>query len=120
MSLQLENQAPPRKSVDFGLVSSVQFSPRGEFLLTTGEDHTARIWDAGDGHLVRELSAYDTEVWHASFSHDGKTIVTASYDGILRLWDTDVEGTVSRARSLIQRDPPLFTEQERATYNIDN
>ena len=35
-----------------GIVQAVAFSPDGQLLLTSGEDHVAQLWDAGTGRPV--------------------------------------------------------------------
>ncbi|WP_407289353.1 hypothetical protein [Streptomyces sp. BP-8] len=35
-----------------------------------------------------------------SFSSDGRTLATGSYDGSVRLWDTDAEATATRLCAL--------------------
>ncbi len=51
-------------------------------------DKTARIWDVATGEPLTEPLAHDKIVKHAEFSPDGKTVLTASYDGSARLWDS--------------------------------
>lgn len=72
-------------SHDGEVVVSV-FSPDGERVLTASWDHTARLWDANDGHLVATLR-HDDKVEHAAFSPDGQRVVTASADHTARVWN---------------------------------
>lgn len=102
-----------------GLVRTAQFSPDGTTIVTAGEDGTARLWDAASGAPLAELAGHADDVWYAGFSHDGMTIVTASFDGTLRLWDASIQATLARAQGQVQRDPPLFTVDERDRYDID-
>ncbi|MBQ5730791.1 MAG: hypothetical protein IIV57_04130, partial [Bacteroidaceae bacterium] len=45
-----------------------------------------RIWSAKDGAPVSEPMRHDDTVYSASFSPDGKYIVTASEDNTARIW----------------------------------
>lgn len=100
------------------LVRTAQFSPDGKMILTAGEDKTARLWDAATGAELRQFTGHTDDVWYAGFSHDGKFIATTSFDGTVRLWDTHLEDSLNRARALIQRNPPVFNEEEKEEYEI--
>ena len=52
----------------------------GQRILTAGDDHTARAWNAANGQLVAKLEGHTAEVLQAAFSPDGRRIVTASWD----------------------------------------
>jgi WD40 repeat protein len=74
-----------------GAVKDACFSPDGTLLLTAGSDHTARIWHARTGQPLHVLRC-NRWVAHASFSRDGRHIVTACWDGTLdgldaQVWD---------------------------------
>jgi WD40 repeat protein/tRNA A-37 threonylcarbamoyl transferase component Bud32 len=69
-------------------VRDIRFSPDGHWLLTAGDDDTARVWNATTGE-----PRFATPLRHgyfvrcASFSHDGSRIVTASADRTAKIWD---------------------------------
>src|SRR5262249_41971293 len=58
-------------------LKSVDFSADGKLLATANGDQTARIWDVSSGNEIvrRSLKGW---VYTASFSPDGKFLVTAS------------------------------------------
>jgi WD40 repeat protein len=79
-------------------VTSASFSPDGKTVITTSEKapeetaftneyggKIARIWDLS-GNLLIELK-HEARVNQASFSPDGKYILTASDDKTARIWD---------------------------------
>lgn len=77
-------------------VTSVEYSPDGTQLVTSSFDGEARIWDlngaldssADPGSPTsRILSGHNGIVWDATFSPDGKTIATASFDGTVKIWN---------------------------------
>jgi WD40 repeat protein len=70
-----------------GSVRSIVFSPDGRSVATSGDDGTARIWDAGNGQLRTILTGHTDGVRSAVFSPDGRTLVTGGQDGTVRLWD---------------------------------
>ncbi|MEN8150838.1 MAG: serine/threonine-protein kinase, partial [Planctomycetota bacterium] len=67
-------------------VNTAVFSPRGDRLLTSSDDETARVWDL-EGRAVTVMEGHDDRVRAAAFSADGKWIATVSDDMTLRLHD---------------------------------
>jgi WD40 repeat protein len=65
------------------------FAPDGKLLVTTGTDHTVRLWDAATGRELRRLhdAAWPANVWRAAFSADGKTVIACGPRHLLHLWD---------------------------------
>jgi WD40 repeat protein/class 3 adenylate cyclase len=79
------------------LLWDLSFSPDGRLLAGapgTGirsrapENRTVPVWDLRTGELVTSLEGHQEEVTAVEFSPDGRSIVTSSYDGTLRSWDT--------------------------------
>lgn len=70
------------------VVESLAFSSDGRLLASGGsfEDSLVRIWDAGNGELLRELAGHPVGVVKLLFSPDSQFLVSASYDGMVRLW----------------------------------
>ncbi len=71
-----------------GPVVSAQFSPNGQWIVTTvSKDKTAHVWDALTGQPLTYPLAHNGRVFSARFSPDGQRIVTASRDKTARVWD---------------------------------
>lgn len=68
-------------------VSSADFRPDGQRVVTVSNDGTARVWDATTGREQRRLGGDKDGVVSAHWSPDGARIVTASHDGTARVWD---------------------------------
>src|SRR6266550_2550672 len=68
-------------------ISSAQFSPDGQRVVTASNDWTARLWDAASIEPVGELMKHEDKVNSAQFSPNGQRVVTASVDKTARLWD---------------------------------
>jgi WD40 repeat protein len=65
------------------------FSSNGRLLVTVGGTDTVRIWDVVTGKILHQLkhNGYPDKVNSASFSPDGKFVVTSSWDGA-HIWNT--------------------------------
>lgn len=113
--------APTRASV-----AAVSFSPDGRRvvaaegnLLGDSSANVARVWDVGTGRELAVLRGHDLSVNDASFSEDGRFIVTASYDGTARVWRLPRSLSLSRLElldaacdGLLTNGGGQFTEQE--------
>lgn len=71
-------------------VFSVQYSPDGNYLFTTGRDAHVKIWDVNSGYEpVTDIAAHMYAVNHVTFSPDGKFFATCSMDKSIKLWETE-------------------------------
>jgi WD40 repeat protein/tRNA A-37 threonylcarbamoyl transferase component Bud32 len=86
---------PTPEAGDPRLVRFLRYSPDGRRLLT-GEDRRARLWDAATGGPLGLPLEHQAPVNYATFSRDGRHILTASGSlgdpkalGAARVWDAD-------------------------------
>ena len=56
-------------------------------VLVTAEDHPLEVWDLDAGSLVTTLRGHVRHVRGLAMSADGRRLVSASWDGTLRVWD---------------------------------
>ncbi len=79
-------------------VRSAVFSPDGLRVISTqraqrvgdsftSDDSTALLWDALSGELIRRFKGHMAQVYDATFSPNGKQIVTVGADDTARIWD---------------------------------
>lgn len=65
-----------------------RFSPDGNIIATSSEDHTAKLWKS-DGTLITTLEGHTGGVTNLQFSLDGSIIATTSTDNTAKLWKSD-------------------------------
>jgi WD40 repeat protein len=70
-------------------VTAVAFLPGSELVATGHDDGLVRLWDIGDGQLLREFRGYYHTVSALAISPDGKRIVCASEDKLILVWNTE-------------------------------
>jgi WD40 repeat protein len=85
LAQQLELQLPMGHT---DKINSIQFSPKGKYLLTASNDKTAKIWDFASGKVIHDLVGEQDRVKRAQFSSNGEYIVTFSEDTIVKVWNT--------------------------------
>ncbi|KAG5178330.1 WD40-repeat-containing domain protein [Tribonema minus] len=65
------------------------FDMRGSAMLVSGSyDEHVKVWDVRHAKEVRTLASHSDPVTAADFNLDGSCIVSASHDGLIRIWDT--------------------------------
>ena len=73
-------------------------SPDGQRILTASADCTVRIWEARTGKLIGALTGHTISVVTASFSPDGRHIVSAAHEDA-RIWDAATQRQIAALRA---------------------
>jgi WD40 repeat protein len=88
-------------------------------VVTASFGKDARIWDAASGKEIAVLRGHDRGVGFATFSPDGRYVLTASSDKTARIWDvtwaTQMRGETLRERVCAEKligAAQEFTEAE--------
>ncbi|MHC4657844.1 MAG: protein kinase domain-containing protein [Planctomycetota bacterium] len=74
---------------EHGIVKSAVFSPDGKRIIC-GSGRAIELWDASTGAQLMTRWGHESLVSKVVFSPDGKRIVSGSWDGTVKIWDTDV------------------------------
>ena len=68
-----------------GLVERVEFSPRGEFMVSAGWDDTIRLWNF-EGKEVDLFTGHTDDVWDVSFNPNASMLASTGRDQTIKLW----------------------------------
>jgi WD40 repeat protein len=98
-----EQTAPVRSAVfspDGLRVVSTQMAQRSgdatsDNNIVTANDRMMLLWDAQSGRVIRRFEGHGAQVYDATFSPDGKRIVTASADNTARIWNAATGETMA-------------------------
>ncbi len=66
---------------------SVAYSPDGGLIAVGGKDKTISLFDSKTRHALREFTGHNDMVFRMVFTKDGKSLLSASGDGTVRLWN---------------------------------
>ncbi|MBI4582951.1 MAG: protein kinase [Planctomycetes bacterium] len=72
----------------FGEVTCVAWSPRGDWIASGGDDRRPRVWDARSLNIVTELPTHADRFGAVAWSPDGTRLATTSIDLGLRIYET--------------------------------
>jgi len=66
---------------------SAVFSPDERYILTGGEDGTAKLWETATGEEIRTFPGHSPCAFSAAFSPDGRSILTGSWGHSAKILD---------------------------------
>jgi WD40 repeat protein len=69
---------------------SAAYAPDGARIVTSGDDGSARVWDAKSGKELLRLEGHKRWELSAAYAPDGARIVTSGDDGAVRVWDAKI------------------------------
>lgn len=69
------------------IMSSIAYSPDGNFIVTGGYDGKVKVWNVNSGFCFLTFSEHTSGVTGVDFSQNKKFFVTASLDGTVRAFD---------------------------------
>jgi WD40 repeat protein len=79
-----DSSLPPISGISS--LTAVTFSPDGKMLIV-GNGRELQVWSADKPTLLRDLSGHDDAITYTAFSAEGKTLVSASNDSTVKVWN---------------------------------
>ncbi|MBE2218582.1 MAG: hypothetical protein IAE90_10280, partial [Ignavibacteria bacterium] len=70
-------------------VTSLTFSPDGNYLVSGSEDETIRVWDVKTKKAIKILKDHQDNINSVVFSNNGKFLASGGDDGRVFIWDAN-------------------------------
>ena len=91
-------------------IHMVSWSPNSEYIVTSGADGVARVWEVASNRLIYILNHGDNNVWESHWASDG-TLVTNSQRG-LYFWNLNIELANTEETTVALMTPTKAAELE--------
>ncbi|KAJ3182926.1 WD repeat-containing protein 1 [Gaertneriomyces sp. JEL0708] len=103
-------------------VQVVRYSPSGDHFLSAGSDGKLFLYDGKEGTKIAELStaegAHKGGIYSASWSPDGKSLLTASADSSTKIWDVASQKVVRTWSMADQQVGSLWQGEHLITLSL--
>ena len=77
-----------RISVQNSRVTAIQFSPDSQQIVVASANGTAKVHQLDQSKKWIDLDSHPFAIWSISFDAEGRRMVVGSWDGLIRVWDT--------------------------------
>jgi WD40 repeat protein len=102
-----QGNLPPVRTLGFGDVKSVVFSPDGRYLAVgTRGGGSVQLIDTSSWQVIRTFEGHTDGATSVAFSPDGRLLASGSYDETIRLWEV---ATGSPVRTLRGHTDPVLS-----------
>ncbi|MGQ9733976.1 MAG: WD40 repeat domain-containing protein, partial [Candidatus Bipolaricaulia bacterium] len=89
----------PVRTLGFGDVLSVAFSPDGRYLAVgTSGGSSVQLIDTSSWRVVRTFESHSWSVFSVAFSPDGKLLASGSGDWTIKLWEVSTGDLIRTLR----------------------
>jgi WD40 repeat protein/DNA-binding SARP family transcriptional activator/energy-coupling factor transporter ATP-binding protein EcfA2 len=87
-----------------GWIGDLAFSADGSRLVSSSDDHSAKVWDTTSGELLLTLAGHQGWVNRIAYSPDESQLVTTGQDQTIRFWDSQTGDLLQ----VIETDSPVW------------
>ncbi|XP_071439850.1 WD repeat-containing protein 3 [Hetaerina americana] len=85
-------------------ITSIKFVPKTHLFFTCGRDGRVKQWDGDSFNKIITLQGHRGEAWALSVSPNGRFVVSAGSDHVLRLWEKTEEPLVLEDQEEVERE----------------
>src|SRR5690348_1952853 len=89
---------PVLQTGETGIANAMEFSPDSR-TLAAANGHRVTLWDRERRWVVGELNAHTADVQAIDFAPTGETLVSASGDGELAVWNWDTGALIKMRKA---------------------
>ncbi len=75
---------------------AIHFSPDDRILVSGNSNGEVKLWDVNSGNLLSTHKCHTRQIYDLRFLRNGKTLVTASADGTILLWNWEKMKNVNK------------------------
>jgi WD40 repeat protein len=102
----------PENSSAYNLV----FHPNDLYILSARLNHSIELWEPDTRTVVRNFVGHTDIISSITFSSDGKTIMSTSWDGTTRLWDVSTGLMTKKINQKLPVYTAIFSHDEKTIY----
>jgi hypothetical protein len=68
-------------------VRGCNFYKSDQFVVSTSDDNTVRLWETNSGTLIKTLKGHSSSVWDCEIVRNDKLLTTVSRDQTMKIWN---------------------------------
>lgn len=99
-------------------VTSLQYSPDGQYLISGGRDAQLKVWGMPDYELINQIGAHMFSVYAIAFHPTAPYFATCSQDKSIKLWDSQ-NFKLYKILSLEKNTPGHFHSINKLIWSTD-
>jgi WD40 repeat protein len=105
------------KNAHSDVVLGIDFSADGKLLVSGAADKFVRVFELGDGKLVKSFEGHTHHVLGVSWKRDGRTLASCGADKVIKVWDV-VTGEQRKTIDGVTKDLK-FTKEVTSIHYVD-
>jgi WD40 repeat protein len=92
-----------------GPITTLAWSPDGQYLVSSSLDGTIRLWDGKTGALLYVRSGLTMPIWYIAWSPDAQRFASSNLSGTIHLWEAKTGALLQILSEHANRKLSLYT-----------